>query len=347
MADDAATRWSATPLLAGDAAPEAAEAVHNPADPADIVGQVQSASAADVQAALAAAEAAAPAWAAEPPARRAAILDKAADALEAATEDLLPLLMREAGKTAGNAVAEVREAVDFLRYYAAELRRDFDNASHRPLGAVLCISPWNFPLAIFSGQIAAALAAGNVVLAKPAEQTPLVAAEAVRLLHAAGVPRGALQLLPGRGETVGAALVADARVQGVLFTGSTEVARLLQRTARRAPGRAWPAGAADRRNRRPERDDRRLVGAGRAGGAGRAELGLRQRRPALLGAARAVRAARRRRPRCCEMLVGAMHELRLGDPRRLATDVGPVIDDEARAGLRAPHRRHARQGLRR
>ncbi len=123
----------------------------------------------------------------------------------------------------------MREAVDFLRYYATEVRRSFDNETHRPLGPVVCISPWNFPLAIFTGQVAAALAAGNTVLAKPAEQTPLIAAAAVRILREAGVPAGAVQLLPGRGETVGAALVGDARVKGVMFTGSTEVARILQR----------------------------------------------------------------------------------------------------------------------
>ncbi len=332
LVDDAATRWSAAPRLAGDAAPEAGQAVHNPADPADIVGQVQAASAADVQAALAAAEAAAPAWAAEPPARRAAILDSAADALQAATERLLPLLMREAGKTAANAVAEVREAVDFLRYDAAELRRDFDNASHRPLGAVVCISPWNFPLAIFCGQIAAALAAGNVVLAKPAEQTPLVAAEAVRLLHAAGVPRGALQLLPGRGETVGAALVADARVQGVLFTGSTEVARLLQRQlAERlgAHGQPVPLIAETGGQNAMIVDSSALAEQVVQDVLSSAFDSAGQRCSAL----RLLCVQREAAPRLREMLVGAMHELRLGDPRQLATDVGPVIDDEARAGL--------------
>src|SRR4051812_27457045 len=134
---------------------------------------------------------------------------------------LLGLLAREAGKTYANAIAEVREAVDFLRFYAAQARDDFSNDTHRALGPMVCISPWNFPLAIFMGQVAAALAAGNPVLAKPAEQTPLIAHEAVRLLHRAGVPVAALQFLPGRGETVGAALVGDSRIAGVIFTGST------------------------------------------------------------------------------------------------------------------------------
>ena len=143
---------------------------------------------------------------------------------------LLGLAVRESGKSIPNAVGEVREAVDFLRYYAAEVRREFDNATHVPLGPIVCISPWNFPLSIFLGQVSAALAAGNPVLAKPAEQTPLIAAEAVRLLHEAGVPNDVVQLLPGRGETVGAALVADPRTRGVLFTGSTDVARVIART---------------------------------------------------------------------------------------------------------------------
>ncbi|RIX68813.1 aldehyde dehydrogenase family protein, partial [Acidovorax cavernicola] len=159
---------------------------------------------------------------------RADALNRAAAALEADMPVLIGLLAREAGKTAANAIAEVREAVDFLRFYAMQVRSDFTPDSHRPLGPIVCISPWNFPLAIFVGQVCAAIAAGNPVLAKPAEQTPLVAAHAVRRLWEAGVPRGVVQLLPGRGETVGAALVGDARVQGVLFTGSTEVARILQ-----------------------------------------------------------------------------------------------------------------------
>src|SRR4029453_7305577 len=138
-----------------------------------------------------------------PPDVRAAALERAADLMEAQMQSLMGIIMREAGKTFSNAIAEVREAVDFLRYYAAEIRRSFDNDTHRPLGPVVCISPWNFPLAIFTGQGAAALAAGTPVRAKPAEQTPLIAAAAVRLLREAGVPAGAVQLLPGRGETVG------------------------------------------------------------------------------------------------------------------------------------------------
>jgi RHH-type proline utilization regulon transcriptional repressor/proline dehydrogenase/delta 1-pyrroline-5-carboxylate dehydrogenase len=328
---DAPTRWQATPLLATEAHPEAVRPVRNPADRDDLVGHVSDASAADVEAALAAASAAASRWAATPPAERAAMLARAADALEAAMPSLLPLLAREAGKTAANGVAEVREAVDFLRFYAAQVA-GWDGAAHVPLGPLVCISPWNFPLAIFTGQVAAALAAGNPVLAKPAEQTPLVAAEAVRLLHAAGVPRDVLQLLPGRGETVGAALVADARVQGVLFTGSTEVARLIQRRlAERldAHGRPVTLVAETGGQNAMVVDSSALAEQAVADVLASAFDSAGQRCSALRVLCLQADAAERVQA----MLEGAMRELRVGDPRQLATDVGPVIDDDARTTI--------------
>jgi RHH-type proline utilization regulon transcriptional repressor/proline dehydrogenase/delta 1-pyrroline-5-carboxylate dehydrogenase len=331
-AQQAPVRWSAAPLLAGEARPLGAQAVRNPAEPGDVVGTVSEASAADVANALAAAADAAPAWAATPVAERAAMLDRAADALQAATETLVALLQREAGKTAANAVAEVREAIDFLRYDAQAIRRGFDNATHRPLGPVVCISPWNFPLAIFTGQVAAALAAGNTVLAKPAEQTPLVAAAAVRTLHAAGVPRAALQLLPGRGETVGAALVADARVQGVVFTGSTDVARLLQRALRTrtlADGDPVPLIAETGGQNAMVVDSSALAEQVVADVVASAFDSAGQRCSAL----RVLCVQDDAADRVAEMLRGAMRELRLGDPRALATDVGPVIDAEAQANI--------------
>jgi RHH-type proline utilization regulon transcriptional repressor/proline dehydrogenase/delta 1-pyrroline-5-carboxylate dehydrogenase len=338
-------RWHAAPLLAGPAAPEAAEPVRNPAAADDIVGDVLPASSADVRAALAAATAAAPRWAATPPAERASALEKASDALEADTERLVTLLAREAGKTAANAVAEVREAVDFLRYYAAEVRRDFDNATHRPLGALVCISPWNFPLAIFTGQVAAALAAGNPVLAKPAEQTPLIAAEAVRVLHAAGVPRDVLQLLPGRGETVGAALVNDARTMGVLFTGSTEVARLLQRAlAGRlgANGQPVPLIAETGGQNAMVVDSSALAEQVVQDVVTSAFDSAGQRCSAL----RVLCVQREAADRVIQMLIGALREQRLGDPRLLATDIGPVIDADARAAIERHVEHMRRQGRR-
>jgi RHH-type proline utilization regulon transcriptional repressor/proline dehydrogenase/delta 1-pyrroline-5-carboxylate dehydrogenase len=326
-------QWVAEPLLACVAQPGDVQNVLNPSDASDVVGQVREASAADVQAAIAAAVQAAPAWAATPPGERAAMLERAADAIEADTETLIGLLQREAGKTAANAVAEVREAVDFLRYDAEQVRSSFDNTTHHPLGSVVCISPWNFPLAIFTGQIAAALAAGNTVLAKPAEQTPLVAAAAVRALHAAGVPRGALQLLPGRGETVGAALVGDARVMGVVFTGSTDVARLLQRalaTRTDADGAPVPLIAETGGQNAMVVDSSALAEQVVADVLASAFDSAGQRCSAL----RVLCLQDDVAERVTEMLQGAMRELTVGDPRRLSTDVGPVIDREAQANIR-------------
>ncbi len=323
-------RWRSAPTVAAGGG--AWQPVRNPADPRDVVGQVREADADDVRAALDAAVRAAPAWAATPPAERAARLDAAADRLEADTVALVPLLVREAGKTCTNAVSEVREAVDFLRYYAAQVRHGFEPATHVPLGPVACISPWNFPLAIFTGQVAAALAAGNVVLAKPAEQTPLAAAAAVDALHAAGVPRDALLLLPGRGETVGAALVADARVQGVLFTGSTEVARLLQRTlAGRLTmrGRPVPLVAETGGQNAMFVDSSSLAEQAVADIVASAFDSAGQRCSAL----RLLCVQDDVAGRIVEMLQGAVRELGVGDPRRLATDVGPVIDADARAAI--------------
>jgi RHH-type proline utilization regulon transcriptional repressor/proline dehydrogenase/delta 1-pyrroline-5-carboxylate dehydrogenase len=338
FADDAARSdaavWRAEPLIAPGKASGPWQPVRNPADPSDVVGQVQEATEAEVRVAIAAASQAAPAWAATAPAERAARLEAAAQHLESETVALLPLLVREAGKTCANAVAEVREAVDFLRYYAAEVRRDFDNATHVPLGPVVCISPWNFPLAIFVGQIAAALAAGNVVLAKPAEQTPLVAAAAVRALHAAGVPAAALQLLPGRGETVGAALVGDARVNGVLFTGSTEVARLLQRTlAGRLTerGQVVPLIAETGGQNALVVDSSALAEQAVADIVSSAFDSAGQRCSAL----RLLCVQDDAADRLLVMLRGAIEELSVGDPRRLATDVGPVIDGDALRAIEA------------
>ncbi len=342
---DAARPWLAEPLLAGGCVRGPAQAVRNPARHADVVGQVHEATLADVQAALDAATQAAPAWAATPPAQRAATLQDAAARLEASAFELVPLLVREAGKTCANAVAEVREAVDFLRYYAAEVRRDFNNDSHVPLGPVVCISPWNFPLAIFTGQVAAALAAGNVVLAKPAEQTPLVAAAAVRALHGAGVPRGALQLLPGRGATVGAALVADGRAQGVLFTGSTEVARLLQRTlATRltARGQAVPLIAETGGQNAMVVDSSALAEQAVADVVASAFDSAGQRCSAL----RLLCVQEDVAERITDLLKGAVQELQIGDPRELAVDVGPVIDAEAQTGIEAHVQAMAARGLR-
>ncbi|WP_416186702.1 bifunctional proline dehydrogenase/L-glutamate gamma-semialdehyde dehydrogenase PutA [Fulvimarina uroteuthidis] len=213
------TSFEAGPLIAGETRPDAASERRNPSDPSDMVGTTRFASKADVDTAL---EAARP-WAASPQ-ERAQILKRAAKLFEENFGEIFAVLCREAGKTLPDALAELREAVDFLNYYAEEATR----LTSEPLGRFVCISPWNFPLAIFTGQIAAGLAAGNAVLAKPAEQTPVIAHLGTRLLHEAGVPKDALQLLPGAGE-VGAALTSDPRIDGVAFTGSTDTARKIKK----------------------------------------------------------------------------------------------------------------------
>jgi RHH-type proline utilization regulon transcriptional repressor/proline dehydrogenase/delta 1-pyrroline-5-carboxylate dehydrogenase len=308
--------------------------VRNPARPDEVVGTVSDADLDDVDAALEAAEGCAVDWQRRSPADRAACLERAADAMEAAMPRLMALAVREAGKTYANAVAEVREAVDFLRYYAHQARARLDNATHPALGPVACISPWNFPLAIFTGQVSAALAAGNPVIAKPAEQTPLIAAEAVRILHEAGVPREVLQLLPGPGERVGARLVKDERVRGVVFTGSTEVARLIQRTLalRLDPrGRPVPLVAETGGQNAMIVDSSALAEQVVADAVVSAFDSAGQRCSAL----RLLCVQEEVAERILDMLRGAMDELEMGDPARLSVDVGPVIDASARDMLSA------------
>ncbi|SFC63579.1 L-proline dehydrogenase /delta-1-pyrroline-5-carboxylate dehydrogenase [Polaromonas sp. OV174] len=328
--------WTAESLLAQP--PVAATAdwqlVRNPAHHQDVVGEVRAADEAEIEAALRSAAAFAPVWADTSAEERASALERSADLLQARLPQLLGLLAREAGKTYANGVAEVREAIDFLRFYASHARADFDSRTHLPLGPVACISPWNFPLAIFIGQIGAALAAGNTVLAKPAEQTPLVAAEAVRLLHQGGVPAAALQLLPGRGATVGARLVADARVQAVMFTGSTEVARLLQRTlAQRlgANGAPVPLIAETGGQNAMVVDSSALVEQVVTDVLASAFDSAGQRCSAL----RVLCVQEDVADRLLHMLRGAMAELTMGNPAWLCTDVGPVIDAAARDRIEA------------
>ena len=321
----------AAPMLACDtpAADGTAMVVTNPARNSDRVGEVIEASLEQVDQALQAASAAAPRWAATPASERSRVLRTAADRLESNADQLLALIVREAGKSWPNAVAELREAVDFCRYYADQAQ-EFDPLSHPALGPALCISPWNFPLAIFTGQIAAALAAGNPVLAKPAEQTPLIAAMAVRLMHQAGVPTDVLQLLPGRGESVGAALVADPRVAAVMFTGSTEVARLINRQLAQREGQV-PLIAETGGQNAMIVDSTALaeqvvvdVIASSFDSAG-------QRCSAL----RVLCLQQDIADKVLEMLRGALDELLIGDPADMRVDVGPVIDADARASLEA------------
>ncbi|MEL6957627.1 MAG: bifunctional proline dehydrogenase/L-glutamate gamma-semialdehyde dehydrogenase PutA [Pseudomonadota bacterium] len=309
-------RARALPLPDQNSSPQAQVAVLNPAKPDDTVGHVSPATATDVAAAF---DAAKP-WAATA-ADRAAMLRRVAAAYEDNAGELFALLHREAGKTLLDAVGELREAVDFLHYYAAEAER----LSPTPRGVWTCISPWNFPLAIFTGQIAAALAAGNAVLAKPAEQTGLIAHRAVQLMHKAGVPQHALQLLPGGGE-VGAALTADPRVNGVAFTGSTATALKIRATMAEhcAPGTPLIAETGGLNamivdsTALPEHAVRDIVQS--------AFQSAGQRCSAL----RCLYVQEDIADGLILMLKGAMDELRLGDPWHLSTDVGPVIDAAAR-----------------
>lgn len=305
-------------------------AVLNPADHGDTVGTVLEAS---PEQALAAMErAAASAWPSTPVADRAAMLERTADAMQARMPILLGLIVREAGKSLPNAIAEVREAIDFLRYYAQQARTTLGE-DQRPLGPVVCISPWNFPLAIFTGQVAAALAAGNPVLAKPAEETPLIAAEAVRLLHAAGVPGDAVQIVPGDG-AIGATLVGSAQTAGVLFTGSTEVARLIQRqlAARLSPaGRPIPLVAETGGQNAMIVDSSALAEQVVADVLASAFDSAGQRCSAL----RILCLQEDVADRTLTMLKGALRELRIGRTDRLAVDIGPVITAEAQVTINA------------
>ena len=282
-------------------------------------------------------------WSRTPAERRARILERAADLLERRRARFIALLQREGGKTLDDALSEVREAADFCRYYAAEGQKLFGAGEAMPgptgesnllslrgRGAFIAISPWNFPLAIFTGQVTAALMAGNAVVAKPAEQTPLIAMEAVRLLHEAGVPASALHLLPGDGR-IGAALAAHADIAGVVFTGSTEVARAINRTLAAKDGPIVPliaetgginAMIVDATALPEQVADDVVTSAFRSAG---------QRCSAL----RLLFLQDDVADRMIEMIAGAARELSVGDPRELATHVGPVIDSEAKQRLEA------------
>jgi len=353
IAEAAKGDWRAGPIVGGRMAPAKSRGATDPADRRREIGQVADAGPDQIGEAIGLAVGAQPAWDATPAEERAAALNKAADLYEAHTAELMAIACREGGKTANDGIAEVREAVDFLRYYAARACEDFAGPVRLPgptgerneialhgRGAFVCISPWNFPLAIFTGQVAAALAAGNAVLAKPAEQTPIMAARAVQLLHEAGVPVDVLHLLPGDGAKVGGALVSDPRIAGVAFTGGTDTARLINRRLADRDGPIVPLIAETGGQNAmivdssalPEQVVRDvLLSAFRSAG---------QRCSAL----RVLYVQDDVAERTIEMLTGAMRELKVGDPALLSTDVGPVIDDEARAMLQAHADRMAREG---
>ncbi|WP_397573398.1 bifunctional proline dehydrogenase/L-glutamate gamma-semialdehyde dehydrogenase PutA [Silanimonas sp.] len=337
----AVKHWSAQPLVPGATAFGATVKVTNPADRREAVGEYLAASEANVQQALANGVKAQPGWDALPAASRAVILEKAADLLEARTPEYMAMCVKEAGKSLSASVAEVREAVDFLRYYALQARELFapvklpgptgesNQLTLHGRGVFVCISPWNFPLAIYLGQVAAALAAGNSVIAKPAEQTTLVAFAATKLLHEAGIPEDVLQFLPGDGATVGAGLTRDPRVAGVAFTGSNETAWAINRTlaARNAPIASLIAETGGQNaliadsSSLPEQVVKDAV-ASAFDSAGQ-----------RCSAARVLFVQDDIADKVMHMLAGAMDELVIGDPGLLSTDVGPVIDEDAKRNL--------------
>ena len=343
----------AAPIVGGTELAGTKISVFDPSDRRRQIGTVVAAGPEAVEQALARAVHAAPSWNNTPAEQRAAILERAADLYEQHRAALMALIIREGGRTVPAALSEVREAVDFLRYYAARARAEFAMPQRLPgptgeqdeiglhgRGVFACISPWNFPLSIFTGQIAAALAAGNAVIAKAAEQTPLVAAAAVRHLLAAGIPGDVLHLLPGDGETVGAALVADPRIAGVAFTGSTETGRAINQSLAARPGPIAPLIAETGGQNAMIVDSSALAEQVVADTLVSAFDSAGQRCSAL----RLLYVQDDIADRLLPMLAGAMAELRIGDPALLATDVGPVIDEPARQALERHAARMAREG---
>ena len=320
-------QWRAVPRIDGKEVEGKLHTVKNPSLFSDIVGECSDATEKDVAKAITVAVSGVQGWRKIPADKRAAILERIADLYESHRVELMALLGREAGKSLMDGIAEVREAADFCRYYALRAREEAANGDMVGRGLFICISPWNFPLAIFTGQIVAALVAGNSVIAKPAEQTPLIAARAVELMLEAGIPGDVLQFLPGDGAVVGAALVSDPQVKGVCFTGSTETA---QRISRAMAGNADPeapliaetgglnAMIVDS-SALPEQAVRDIVAS--------AFQSAGQRCSAL----RVLYVQEDVAEKVIKMLDGAMAELRIGNPWDISVDVGPVIDEEAKA----------------
>ena len=301
--------------------------VQNPADHSDILGNAAFLRPDAVADIISTAKDAESRWAAVAPAARAAILRRIADLYEAHAAEFMTLAVREAGKTLGNAVAEVREAVDFCRYYANECETTC--ATRQAVGTIIAISPWNFPLAIFTGEVVAALAVGNTVIAKPAEQTSLIAYRAVQLMHQAGIPREALQLVLGAGD-IGAALTADPRINGVVFTGSTEVAKAINRTLAARDDNPVLIAETGGQNAMII-DSTALAEQVCADVLTSAFDSAGQRCSAL----RILCVQEDVADRTITMIKGAMDELRVDNPAKLATDIGPVIDKEAQQNLLA------------
>lgn len=331
--------WQAAPLLAGKKeGGKLGRSVSSPQDVSKSIGHVTDALAQDIEWALSQAVEYFPKWSSTPVKDRAACIKRYAQLLEDNRPEIMALLCLEAGKTWPDAIGEIREAIDFCYYYAEQgiklmgspitlqgYTGELNQLGLHPRGSILCISPWNFPLAIFTGQVVAALATGNCVLAKPAEQTGLIADFAVKLMHQAGIPLAALQLLPGTGEAVGAPLVKDLRVKGVIFTGSTETANHINRTLATRGGEIIPLIAETGGMNAMIVDSSALLEQVAIDTLVSAFGSAGQRCSAL----RVLYVQEEVYPRMIELLEGAMAELTIGDPQWLSTDVGPVIDKDA------------------
>lgn len=340
-------QWKAAPLMIGRVnSLEASEVytAYSPQDPAKVIGSVQNASLEDVETALSSSVLAFQTWSVTPVSERVACIRRFADLLQANQAELMALACLEAGKTWNDAIGEVREAIDFCLYYSCIAENtmtdplqlkgytgELNELSLHPRGTLLCISPWNFPLAIFTGQVVAGLVTGNCVIAKPAEQTPLMAAFACKLMHQAGIPQGVLQLLPGTGESIGAALVADKRIKAVLFTGSTETANVINQTLATRGGEIIPLIAETGGQNAMIVDSSALLEQVVVDAIASAFGSAGQRCSAL----RILYVQEEVYPRTVALLKGAMSELEVNDPRWLATDVGPVIDKTALSQLTA------------
>jgi RHH-type transcriptional regulator, proline utilization regulon repressor / proline dehydrogenase / delta 1-pyrroline-5-carboxylate dehydrogenase len=337
--------WLAKPLLAGGKQGGLVDrSVTSPQKIECLVGRVSDATQQDIDWALSQAELAFPKWNYKPVNERIDCIERFAKLLEENMPELLAMTCLEAGKTWSDGVAEVREAVDFCRYYAMMAEKllakptllhgytgELNELSLHGRGVVLCISPWNFPLAIFTGQVIAALVTGNCVIAKPAEQTPLIASFAVQLMHKAGIPTEVMQLLPGSGETVGATLVTDLRIKAVIFTGSTQTATHINRTLATRGGDIIPLIAETGGQNAMIVDSSALLEQVAIDVANSAFGSAGQRCSAL----RVLFVQEDVYPRMIHLLKGTMAELQVGDPCWLSTDVGPVIDNEALSTLKA------------
>jgi len=304
------------------------EQIQNPAELSDRVGSVTHNTIKDAASAVTNAKNAFADWRNTKTEARAAMLERAADLYEENYAELMAIIVREAGKTRWDGVSEIREAVDFLRYYAAEAQSNSN--SRQPVGPIVCISPWNFPCAIFTGQVCAALVAGNTVIAKPAEQTPLIARRLVELLHQAGIPADVLQLVQGKGSAVGAALTGSRDIEGVAFTGSTDTARLIEISMAGGNPQAGLIAETGGLNTMivdstalPEQAVRDIV------------MSAFQSAGQRCSALRVLYVQKDVAPHMLEMLQGAAEELKIGDPWDVSVDVGPIIDQHARAGILA------------